>query len=102
MCHVRGAITQLVECHNGIVKATGSSPVSSIFLLIYVATGSRRWLSQCHYLSLKIRSFIPLTIPQVVLKKQPLTWNFKQCVYSVKLFLNQNGNFVNLRKPSDP
>jgi hypothetical protein len=26
-----GAITQLVECHNGIVKATGSSPVSSIF-----------------------------------------------------------------------
>ncbi len=36
MCHVRGAITQLVECHNGIVKATGSSPVSSIFLLIYI------------------------------------------------------------------
>lgn len=27
----QGAITQLVECHNGIVKATGSSPVSSIF-----------------------------------------------------------------------
>jgi hypothetical protein len=25
-----GAITQLVECHNGIVKVSGSNPLSSI------------------------------------------------------------------------
>lgn len=29
-----GAITQLVECHNGIVKASGSSPLSSITIIL--------------------------------------------------------------------
>ena len=37
----RGAITQLVECHNGIVKVSGSSPLSSIVHVLLCTLGEK-------------------------------------------------------------